>query len=269
MRNILRIFIILAVLFFDSVLTHSLAHAQSGRRNPEPGSAPEPESRPREPRPPTIPEPGLRFISSEMSFSGKVVKHRPYSAETLSESSRILSNGTKLTRRTTGRVYRDEEGRTRRELSGTIAGPFATSGDTQRMIVINDPVARLTSTIIPDSDTIETRSLPANHNDELPERDVSSENRRTESLGKQLIEGFEAEGTRTTILIPTGRIGNDKPLEIIHEQWYSPELQTMLLSKHSDPRWGETVYQLKNIDRIAPNPSLFKLPTQLKSRPRR
>jgi hypothetical protein len=181
----------------------------------------------------------------------------------------MLSNGTKLTRRTAGKVYRDEEGRTRRELSGTIAGPFATSGDTQRMIVINDPVARLISTIIPDSDTIETRSLPANNNDESPERDVSSENRRTESLGKRLIEGFEAEGTRTTIMIPTGRIGNDKPLEIVHEQWYSPELQTMLLSKHSDPRWGETVYKLNNIDRTEPLPSLFKLPPHLKDRPRR
>src|SRR5262245_49475042 len=262
MQNTRRVFAILALLLIGSVLANTQAiMAQAARRNPEP-TTPEPEPRPREPRSIGDPEPGLRFISSEMSFSGKVVKHRPYSAETFTESTRMLSNGTMLTRRTTGRVYRDSEGRTRRELSGTTAGPFATSGDTQRMIFINDPVARHSSHILPDSDTVQTRTIPPANNDASSETEVSSENSRTEFLGKQLIEGFEAEGTRTTILIPTGRIGNDKPLEIVHEQWYSPELQTMLLSKHSDPRWGETVYRLKNIDRLAPDPSLFNLPTQ-------
>jgi hypothetical protein len=75
-----------------------------------------------------------------------------------------------------------------------------------------------------------------------------------------VIEGFVAEGARTTILIPAGRIGNDKSLEIVHERWYSPELQTILLSKHSDPRWGETVYKLHNIDRGTPDRSLFSPP---------
>jgi hypothetical protein len=105
-----------------------------------------------------------------------------------------------------------------------------------------------------------TKTLPAAGNDEPPETETSSENRRTEFLGKDVIEGFVAEGTRTTILIPAGRIGNNEPLEIVHERWYSPELQTILLSKHNDPRWGETVYKLRNIDRGAPDHSLFSLP---------
>jgi len=244
--------------------------AQASRINPEPPKSPEPESRST-----GAPEPGLRYLSSEMSFSGKVVKHRPYSAETLTESTQMLSNGTRLTRRTTGRVYRDSEGRTRRELSGTTVGPFATRGDTQSLIFINDPVAGTSSTFTPgmrETVTVQMRTLPPANNDALSEPEVKSENSRVESLGKQLIEGFEAEGTRTTILIPTGRIGNDKPLEIVHEQWYSPELRTMLLSKHSDPRWGETIYQLNKINRNAPDPALFNLPTpspqRKKPRPR-
>jgi hypothetical protein len=137
--------------------------------------------------------------------------------------------------------------------------------DTQRLIFINDPVAGVSSTIIPDldrpgGDRVVTKTLPAAGNDEPPETEISSENSRTESLGKDVIDGLLAEGTRTTIMIPPGRIGNDEPLEIVHERWYSPELQIILLSKHSDPRWGETVYRLRNIDRNAPDHSLFSLP---------
>jgi hypothetical protein len=276
MRNICRVFTTFAALLIGSVLVN----AQSGRppiagergsdrRPPEEPRPSIPVPPAREPRPARAPErrpgttePGLRFISSEMSFSGKVVMHIPYSAETLTENTQTLGNGAKLTRRTSGMVYRDNEGRTRREMSASTAGPFATSGDTQRLIFINDPVAGISSTIIPDSDTTLTRTLPAANNDEPSETEVSSESGRTEALGKEVIEGFVAEGTRTTISIPAGRIGNNEPLEIVHERWYSPELQTILLSKHSDPRWGETVYKLYNIDRSTPDRSLFSLPAQ-------
>jgi hypothetical protein len=279
MRNIWRVF----TTFVALLVGGALVNAQSSRPTEGPRSSDRlsPEApRPREPRSagapelrPGAPEPGLRFISSEMSYSGKVVKRVPYSAETLTENTQFLNNGARLTRRMTGMVYRDDEGRTRREMSASTAGPFATSGDTQHLIFINDPVAGVSSTIMPDSDTALTKPLPAPSNDEPPEMEVSSDGGRTESLGKEVIEGFEAEGTRTTILIPPGRIGNDKAIEIVHERWYSPELHAILLSKHSDPRWGETVYRLLNINRGAPDSSLFSLPAHStpkgkKTRPR-
>lgn len=285
MRNTWRVFIIISALLYGSVLVV----AQSSTRQPEvvrptepraDTTAPRPDSRTRGPnstgttgRKPAIPESGLRFLSSEMSVSGKVVKHVPYSAETLTEHTRTLANGARLTQRTTGLVYRDDEGRTRREMSASYAGPFATGGDTQHLIFINDPVAGTSTTIMPESDKAVTKPMPAN-NDEAVEAEATAENRRVESLGKEMIEGFAAEGTRTTIVIPAGSIGNDEPLEIVHERWYSPELQTILLSKHSDPRWGETIYKLFNIDRGAPDSSLFSLPADSpprgkKTRPRR
>ena len=81
-----------------------------------------------------------------------------------------------------------------------------------------------------------------------------------ESLGTQIIEGVEARGTRTTFTIPAGKIGNERPIEIIDESWYSPELQTIVMSRHSDPRSGEIVYKLTNIDRAEPDDSLFQVP---------
>jgi hypothetical protein len=82
----------------------------------------------------------------------------------------------------------------------------------------------------------------------------------TESLGKQMIEGVEAEGQRVTITIQAGKIGNDRPIVTVNERWYSPELQTVVLSKNSDPRFGETTYKLINIDRSEPDSSLFQVP---------
>jgi TonB family protein len=92
---------------------------------------------------------------------------------------------------------------------------------------------------------------------------------KAESLGKQNVEGVEAEGTRSTVTIPVGEIGNERPIEIVNERWYSPELETVVMSRHSDPRIGESSYRLTNIDRSEPAKSLFEVPADytLKSGP--
>jgi hypothetical protein len=72
-----------------------------------------------------------------------------------------------------------------------------------------------------------------------------------EQLGTQTVEGVAAEGGRVTFTIPAGKIGNDRPIVSFNERWYSQELQTVVLSKNSDPRMGETTYRLTNIDRSA------------------
>jgi hypothetical protein len=81
-----------------------------------------------------------------------------------------------------------------------------------------------------------------------------------EDLGTQTIEGVSAEGKRETVTIPAGQIGNERPIEIITETWSSPELHTIVLRKHSDPRVGETVFRLTNINRSEPDASLFQPP---------
>lgn len=90
---------------------------------------------------------------------------------------------------------------------------------------------------------------------------ASSFNSNTESLGKQMIEGVEAEGKRTVTTIPAGAIGNELPIQIVSESWYSPELQTTVMSKRSDPTSGETMYRLTNIRRGEPDASLFQVPS--------
>src|SRR5262249_21949585 len=90
-----------------------------------------------------------------------------------------------------------------------------------------------------------------------------------EDLGTQTIEGVSAEGKRETVTIPAGVIGNERPIEIVSETWFSPELHTMVMRKHSDPRMGETVFRLTDIKRMEPDAALFQPPpgTKIKVEP--
>ena len=90
---------------------------------------------------------------------------------------------------------------------------------------------------------------------------TNNANEVKEQLGKQIIEGVEAEGTRTTVTIAAGEIGNERPIEIVSERWYSPELQLVVMTRNSDPRSGETTYKLTNINRSEPAKSLFEVPS--------
>ena len=75
-----------------------------------------------------------------------------------------------------------------------------------------------------------------------------------------MMEGVNAEGTRYVSMIEVGAIGNDRPIQISSESWYSPDLQMVIMSKHSDPRTGDESFRLTNISRGEPAAYLFQLP---------
>ena len=79
-------------------------------------------------------------------------------------------------------------------------------------------------------------------------------------LEHKTIEGVAVEGRKTTTVIPAGQVGNEQPITITSEEWRSPELNLLVLTKHSDPRTGESSYRLQNIIRAEPDRSLFMVP---------
>jgi hypothetical protein len=81
-----------------------------------------------------------------------------------------------------------------------------------------------------------------------------------EQLGTQVVQGVAAEGTRTTTTIPAGQIGNERPIQIVSERWYSSELKTLVMSRQSDPRFGETTYRLDNLTLGEPPADQFEVP---------
>lgn len=94
--------------------------------------------------------------------------------------------------------------------------------------------------------------------------DAPGENPVVESLGTQFMEGLAVEGTRMTVTIPAGQIGNERPIEIVSERWFSQDLKVLVMSRQSDPRFGETTYRLTNITRSEPALQLFEIPADFK-----
>jgi hypothetical protein len=80
------------------------------------------------------------------------------------------------------------------------------------------------------------------------------------ALGTKDFEGVRAEGKSTTWTIPAGQIGNAKPISVVSESWYSPDLQVTVYSRYSDPRTGESIYRLAAIKRAPPPADLFGIP---------
>jgi hypothetical protein len=87
-----------------------------------------------------------------------------------------------------------------------------------------------------------------------------------ESLGSRDFDGVRADGKRTTRTIPAGAVGNEKPIALVSERWFSPELNIVVMSRDADPRSGETVYRLTDIKRGEPPAELFKVPADYKVR---
>jgi hypothetical protein len=82
-----------------------------------------------------------------------------------------------------------------------------------------------------------------------------------EGLGTQDFEGVTAKGTRTTITVPAGAEGNDRPIQYTEENWYSDELRAQVLHITKDPRVGEVVTRLTNINLTEPPAELFQVPS--------
>lgn len=219
-------------------------------------------------RRPGPPDAMLNFVGSEMHFGGKTVKGAPYSATVTTQSTQTLADGTHITRSTTGATYRDSEGRTRAEQTLGAVGTFAATGNPKQRTFIHDPVAGVQYVLDASARTAEKMKahtgpppgFSGNRGDHISSAARERPDVKTEALGTQTIEGVQAEGTRRTFTIPAGQFGNDQPIQIVSESWYSADLQTIVLSKHSDPRMGEHTYKLTSINRSEPAKSLFEVP---------
>lgn len=206
--------------------------------------------------------PTAKFIGAEIRFGEKQVKDAPFSAETVIENTRRLFDGSTVTQQNKGAIYRDGAGRTRREQPLQTIGGFDIVGENnqpQKLIFINDFIGKTHYFIDLNRKVAQKRPLPDNR-PPLP-AEMESKDGKTESLGTKMLEGVSVEGTRTTIEIPVGQIGNDKPMQIVTEKWYSPDLQVIVMSRHLDPLAGEHIFRLVNIKRGEPSPDLFTVPT--------
>jgi len=272
----------------------------------------------------------------EGAVMGGTVKGAPYSGEEVTSNTQVLADGTRIHHESRTTVYRDSEGRVRRETPDqiTIMDPVAgasyflnpktqtgrkmpmmtnvrvfRSGDGNSVVrtessftmtssrngdmtaTINgnpvDPktLAEAMARAKADGGPVTLPGEPGQHivMDRMVTGDkimldkmdaekmaaeksfglayvVTKDRGKSEDLGKSTLEGVAATGTRNTMTIDTGAIGNDRPIQTITERWYSPELQTVISTKTTDPRTGEMTFQLTNIRRDEPASYLFQVP---------
>ncbi len=236
----------------------------------------------------------LQVLGVKM-INGPTVKGAPYTAQAVNEMVQTLADGNRITNTSSSNLYRDSQGRERRE-EGSSTGVV-------RSVFITDPVEGVSYVLNTsnkearksgqrtvgfsystdhvgvgvgvgggrgnDAVKLETRTFTMNSSGNGPETfffansEITSDRAKpvVEHLGTQTIEGVSAEGTRTTVTIPAGQIGNEQPIVTTTERWYSPELQVTVMNKRTDPRTGTTTYRLTNINRSEPAPTLFQVPS--------
>jgi hypothetical protein len=221
-------------------------------------------------------EPGsARFL---LNLESDTIKGAPYSAEVVNVSTQTLSDGNRIVRRSSARVYRDAEGRVRREEARPAGGPA---------ISIIDPVAGVSLSLDSERKVARQMTMPSVQqlnlgsavdklavvlNGQLVKEkfglgggavtldDTVREHRTEEQLPGRTIEGVWAEGVRRTTTIEAGAIGNERPITVVSEEWTSPDLHALVLTDHTDPRVGTSTYKLVNIVRADPDASLFQVP---------
>ena len=265
------------------------------------------------------------------AVKGMTVKGAPYSGEEVNQTEQMLADGTRIHRESRSTVYRDSEGRTRREAPDniTITDPVAnvtyildpksmtgqkltmatatytysrsgstgtagtpatstftmtSSGDGPARIIVNgepfdekavaEAMARAKASGATQTMSYERREVTTavgsgagtgigvGTGDRVlvATSKVDLKKSAGEPLGKQTIEGVNDDGMREVSTIEAGAIGNDRPIQISTESWYSADLQMNVMTKHSDPRTGDESFRLTNISRAEPAAYLFQLP---------
>jgi len=225
------------------------------------------------------------------------VAGQPYEASKVTHSVWKLADGTTIRHDAETKIARDGEGRVREDLETTQASSIGgkQTNITLESVTVADPVDHSLTTwtgktkmafrmqmpnlsgltkkpglggIVggvappPEPRAVRLGTIPPISETAPPPRHVTADKYevRTEDLGQQSIAGVLATGKRTTTVIATGKIGNDQPITIVHEEWYSPDLKVVVKSEDSDPRSGERTMELEGLARGEPDPSLFHAP---------
>jgi hypothetical protein len=274
----------------------------------------------------------LQVERARATVESRVITGAPYSGEAVTETTQTLGDGNRIARKSVTRIYRDSDGRTRRET-------ISTTGDVVS-INISDPVAESQYVLDPRAKTahrngvimmgrggfasasvtpggsgvvVATRAADGNVSVRASDPETRAKQEaevaagaasagargggggggvgggrgrggveagasvspmiaapamaagsgkiNKEDLGTQIVEGVMATGSRTTLTIEAGAIGNVQPIHVISEQWYSEDLKVLIMTRHSDPRTGDTTYRLTNVNLAEPQRALFEVPS--------
>ena len=220
---------------------------------PTPAATPAPAAPLAPPAPPAPPTPPPSMTGEEARSWGEDMRRwaRDFTARWRAEQASAQEGET--------RVFRDHDG------TGRVIIKHARGGDGDARSVDVDVVRVIESA----NDASEAATAEIAAIAPVPVMGGPSGQGVTTALGSKDFDRVRADGSRTTWTIAAGKIGNEKPIEVVSERWYAPDLLLVVLSRYFDPRRGETTYRLAGLKRGEPDASLFQVPADYERRPTR
>lgn len=215
---------------------------------------------------PGMPEAGVRRPAIPLqTTSGTGFSSAPYSGKETTVKEQTLTDGTRTTETFVELIWRDAEGRTRREMI-----QHTDAGVEYRSIIITDPVGgmyrkwligypsdRQLVHIWPVTQAQRVTAPPSPVNQGKVE---TRPDFRNEILTPQEVNGVNAVGSRwTRNLRLEGEISN-RVITVTNELWISPELRIIMRHVHDDPRTGKEDTEVTDVVRGDPDPALFQAP---------
>jgi uncharacterized protein YecT (DUF1311 family) len=191
-----------------------------------------------------------------------LVPGAPFHAKIAVQVNRQLPDGTSVAQKYYTLAARDSNGREYRESRDIIPA----DSDLEPALVhttIYDPKTSIITGCTPDQRICRQQSFdPTQHPADEPVG-PSSDGKSVltrESLGTKTIDGLECTGTRETRTYKVGAFGNDKPVSVTKEIWYSPQFQFNLSVTRLDPRNGTQKLEVTELKLGEPGPEWFAIP---------
>ena len=206
---------------------------------------------------------------------GHVVTNEPYTATSTSTSVEKLADGVTITHSSKGTEARDAQGRTLRAMTPT---PTGTTAAVTRSTVV-DPVAHTITNWSSESKVASVMTVPerpegrGDHGPGPggpgaggpgpggPRGGRTHPEVKTETLPGKTVAGVYATGVKTTVTVPVGAEGNDKPLVSTREVWTASELKIVVLEISDSPRDGYHKMEVTALTPADPAAALFAVPT--------
>jgi len=219
------------------------------------------------------------IASGPLSFEDGTapVAGTPYSGIGTTRSATVFVDGNRIVHSETTRFFRDSQGRTRVERMFPATDSTKSSSPIPAMVTINDPVSGERYVLHPQrktAGTLQSRGVGAVQPPVAPPAPSarvslpgfgftggsSDSESKAVSLGERVIEGIRVVGTQLEHTVPPTIIGNEQPIVVAVEQWFSPELGVVILTTHRSSIGSETIYRLEQIVRAEPDAALFRVP---------
>lgn len=191
----------------------------------------------------------------------------PFTANVRIVSHNKLPDGSERVVTTINHIARSSSGRIRNERRALVSTSFKGEprllsahiyDPSTRQNIYTEPMTRIARmTILPQPERTPTNFLP-------PAQQRVPPGVTQSSLGTQVQDDLELQGTRKTRVVPADASGTGQPVTITDDYWYSPALSIYVIIRHDDPRSGEQIVAVSQIERGEPAAELLTVPDDYK-----